>query len=378
MPDNFDKLVGAQARTRRSSFMVPVTGNLSAAVRAQIRKALDAKMARDKNSQADVAEGSGQSADYINKLLNNAASLPEATLDRVYRDVNNWMEREGRAAEAQRPANYVITRVAERLAALIEKAGEQADCFIAYGPAGIGKSTVIEALAAEFPTVVAITAGHDTRTDNLLVRSIFGACVRHFNKNTMISMADLVDKFRMPRRVKSRNVLVVDEAHKLKPGAYLLLMELHDKAQCSIVLVGTRDLKTQVATDDDPEYGQVSSRFGMRVDLAPEIRGSLSGGGLRGAAKCFTVADIRKLFASSKLKLHSDAARMLCEIANGRRGTLRRVVRVFRWGERAAREAGADTIVVEHLRAAASLVEEEQELPTLAREELMEAAAATA
>ena len=374
MPDNFDKLVGDAGRIRKVSRMVPLSGPLTPVVRSAILGELN----KSSYSQADIQDGIGQSAERVSKLLNDRAALPEALLDRMLRDANNWLEREARAAEAQRPAEFVMTRVAERGYAAIEAATERPEIILLTGISGIGKSTVVAA-AAEFPTVTALTAGHDTRTNPMLVRAIHAALVRRVSSShRRIMLGDVIEKLRMPPRVKTRNVLIIDSAHELKPPAYPLLMEIHDKAQCSIVLVGTRDLRTVVSSDNDPEYGQLSSRVGMRVDLCPEIRGSLVGGGQRGAAKCFTVADMRRLFAGAKLKLHSDAARMLCEIANTRRGTLRRVGRIFYWAEKAARQAGADTITVEHLRAAASLVEEEEELPTLASEAVAEATAATA
>ena len=166
----------------------------------------------------------------------------------------------------------------------------------------------------------------------------------------------------MPERVSVRNLLIVDQAHTLKPRVWALLMELHDKAECSVLLVGTRDLRDYVNTDDDPEFGQLSSRIGMRVDLAPTLRASLGGPG-RAARKCFSVADIRKLFHKGKLKLHPDVARMLCDIANTRRGTLRRVMRLHFWAERSAMKAGRDTIMAEDVQAANKLVESEFDLP---------------
>lgn len=376
MPDDFDKLVGRD-RTRRSSFMVPVTGPLPVQVRHEIRAALEAHMKKRGLSQADLADAIGQSKTYISNLLNNAAALPEATRDQMLRDINNWLEREHRSEESQRPDDFVVvmTAIMERLYAVAENAAQRADMYVVTGPSGVGKTHGTEAIQAEIPTVIAMTAGHDTRTPNKLIRAIYAAATRRRRcDSTQLDLADVAEKLRMPGRVKTRSVLWIDDAQRLTGRCLTTLMELHNLAGCSIVLVGTRDLRSMVSTDDSPELGQLSSRIGLRVDLAPEIRGALCGGGQR-AAKCFTVADIRKLFARSKLKLHSDAARMLCEMANTRRGTLRRVMRVFDWAEVAAREAGADTITVEHLRAAASLVEEEQELPTLASEELAEAAA---
>jgi DNA transposition AAA+ family ATPase len=361
--------------------MIPATGSLSATLRAQVRTAVEEHMKRRGLPQKALADAIGTSATYINNLFTNAASLPEATQDRLWRDLNNWLEREARAEEAERPDDFVRTfRVAERGWALATHLSERADMAIAYGPAGIGKTTVFEAFCAENPTAVMVTAGHDTRTPKKLLRVVFNALSGRRRREKDVDAVDVIERLRMPPRVKSRSLLIVDQGHELlhSKGVVRLLMELHDRAQCSVLLVGTRDLKTYVASDSDPEFGQLSSRIGMRIELAPEIAKALRGGGKRSDAKCFSVADIRRLFAGGKLKVHPDVVRMLCEIANGQRGTLRRVVRLHAWAETAARQAGSTTINMDHLEAAARLVEEDAALPVpleAAPEELVAAAA---
>lgn len=373
---NFDELVGQEARVRRVSRMIPVTGQIPAQTRSEIRAALEAHMKENGLAQADVAECLGTSATYVNNLLTEAAALPVGTRDRLLRDVNNWLEREARAAEAQRPDDFVTTRVAERLIAVAERLTERADMAVAHGPAGIGKSTTIAAIVAEIPTAVALIAGYDTRTAHKFCDALYHALTsrRRINNRTA-TLADLIIRLKMPDKVQTRNLLIIDQAHQLSDAVLPLLCELHDRAKCSILLVGTIDLKARVATDDDPEFGQLSSRVGMRVNLAPELAGSLPTG-TRTKIKCFTVTDIRKLFAHSKLKLHADAARLLAAIANTRRGTLRRVCRLFDWAEIAARHAGSDTITTAHIQAAASLVEDEFELPTPTADEHAAAASA--
>ena len=347
--------------------MVPMSGPLSVALRAEIRKAVEGYMARKGPSQKDLAEAIGASSTYINNLFTSAASLPQSTQERLWRGLNNVLEREARAEENERPDNFVRDiKVAERPFALATHLTQRADMATADGPAGTGKGATIEAIIAEISTAVASTAGYDTRTPKKLLRVIYAALTsRRKREKADIDMAEIVERLRMPPRVKSRNLLIVDQAHELlhSKGVVRALMELHDRAQCSILLVGTRDLRAYVATDTDPEFGQLSSRIGMRIELAPELVHSLRGSGKRTDKKCFTVADIRKLFAAGKLKLHSDVVHMLCEIANTRRGTLRRVKRLYAWAEIAAHEAGSDTILMGHLEGAAKVVEEDAELP---------------
>ena len=279
----------------------------------------------------------------------------------MLRDVNNWLDREARARENRRSEDFVVTRVAGRMLALAERLVERADMALAYAPAGAGKTKTVEALAAEIPTAIAITADHDSRYPTGLLRKLYNAVSRK-KRAHHVRLAEVVEKLRRPERIATHNLVVVDQANVLHDRSIRLLAELSDQAQCSVLLIGTVDLKARVSSDDDPEYGQLSSRFGMRINLAPELTGSFAGD--KGAAECFSVADIRKIFHRSKLKLHPDAARMLCEIANRHRGTLRRVSRLFDWAEVAARRARSAQITVAHIKAAMQVVEEEIKLDT--------------
>ena len=361
--DPFNTLVGQDARTRKVSRMMPATGCLPPVVQAEIRAALEAHMKTAGLSQADVAEAIGMSATYVNNLLTEAASLPPATRDRMWRDINNWLEREERARAAQRPEEFVRITVAPLLFALCEQLSERADMALAFGPAGVGKTISIEAIVGEIPTAVAIRAGHETRTNIKLVNVLYAALSSARRRPKFRpTLDDVISKLVLPAKVATRALVIIDQAHELHPSAYKLLMEIHDRANCSILLVGTVDLKGVASTDDSPEFGQLSSRIGMRIDLAPGIGAVLPRG--KRATKAFvTVADIRKLFAYSKLKLHPDAARMLALVASNYRGTVRRAKRLFYWAERAATRAHSDTISVQHLETAAGLVERELGLP---------------
>ncbi len=280
MPDGtFDKLIGQDVRVLKASRMVPSDGPLAATTIADIRRALDAHMAAGNLSQADVADAIGQSTTYVNNLLKSAATLPATARDRMWRDLNNWLEREARAAESERPADFVRTRPAERLIAIAERLTERADMAVAFGPAGIGKSTAIEAIVAEIRTAVAVTAGYDTRTAAKFTGRVIKAVSGRSRKSRQSPSLDVViECLRMPPKVRVRNLLIIDQAHLLPDSVWPILAELHDCAQCSVLLVGTIDLKRRAATDDDPDFGQISSRFGMRINLAPELVGRADGG----------------------------------------------------------------------------------------------------
>lgn len=184
--------------------MVPVSGELALDVRRDIIRAVELHMKATGLSQSDVAEAVGQSPTYVNNVLTESPSIPPATRDRILRDLNNWLEREARAREAQRPDDFVRTRVAERLIALAERLTERADMAIAFGPAGIGKTTTAQAIAAEIRTAVLVTAGYDTRTPKMLVNQLYLAVSRRGRPRGRITLESVIERLRMPSRVHTR------------------------------------------------------------------------------------------------------------------------------------------------------------------------------
>lgn len=352
----FDRLVGQDARVRR---LLPMAtdGPLTAGDIARIRAELEARMAERQLSQSDLAEAIGSTATYVNNLLRSASSLPERTRDDLWRAVRNWLERELRAEERERPKGFVRTTVAERLIAIIEDLAVRSDMAVAYGPAGIGKTETVQALLADHPDAVLVRAGRINRTPARVLQCIGRALTRR-RSETRITYEMVVDRLRKPDKVKVRSLVIVDEAHELPPKSLRLLRDLYDEARCSVLLIGTVDVKRMVASDADAEYGQLSSRVGMRVNLAPELTGHR-----RGGCPLIRISDIRQIYDRAKIRLHPAAARLLTDLANTPGlGALRRVERLYDLALRAATRGGAAAITVDHVAAAQRLVEEEWDL----------------
>jgi DNA transposition AAA+ family ATPase len=360
MPQDKDymNLLEQDAQLRRKvSRMVPPDGPLEPRHVCAIKEALQNYASEYGLSLDDVVRGIGQkkiSVTYLSNFLNDTGNLPPEKRDEIARAADAWIDRDARARACQRNADFVATQPAERLINIADRLMERCDMALAYGPAGIGKTTTLDAITAERPAAYKITCGHDTRIPSGLLRAIYKAVAPRRTLPAVVRVEHIVERTRKPDRIATFSVWMFDQAHLLTDREFPLLAELNDAAQVSILLVGTVDLRKRIASDDDPEFGQVSSRFGMRINLAPELTGSLPGGKTQ---PLFTVAEIRKLFGRGKIKLHSSAARMLARIANEQRGTLRRVMRLYDWAEVAAQNAGADEITVEHIEAAAQVVE---------------------
>ncbi len=231
----------------------------------------------------------------------------------------------------------------------------------ATGPAGIGKTTVAKAICGEIPGTVYVCIDQETCSATGLIAAIYRALKQRPRRHFRPKLSDLVEGFG-----NSGRLLIIDQAHRLRDRALETLMDLHDNCALPILLIGTAELHRRVSDDEDPLFGQLASRVGVRLDLLAGLH--VAGAGKPGpdsgtAAVSFSVADVRAIFARGKLKLHPDAANMLARIATYSVGHLRRAVRIFRWAEAIALRNSAAEITAAHVAAAAAMVAGEP-LPT--------------
>lgn len=353
---DLDHLLAQDARIRRVSRMVPANGPLSDRVRTEIISTLRDFMETHDLKQSDVASAVASSSTHINNVLNSTGGMAAETRDLLLRDINNWMDREVRARENKRPHHFVDTRVAIRVHDLGERLTERADIAVAWGPAGIGKTMSAEAAAAALNATY-MFIDDDCRSRFNFKRKLAAILTRRSANKNAASLDIIIEKLRQPERVSARSLLILDNAHELDPKVYKIIMAVHDLAQCSILLLGTIDLYRATSTEDGPEYGQLSSRVGMRINLARELTGKIPPGGRR--KLLFNVSDLKAMFEQRKIKLHPDTLQMLLHIANSVRGTLRRVERLVYWAEKAAAKAKSSIILPIHITKASEVIGEE-------------------
>lgn len=309
-------------------------------------------------SQAGLAKAIRVSDSTLVELFNplSRKEMKHDRRDRLIRKALNWIEREIAARQRQqlRPDNYYgFTKPATRLYAVAKRLSQRPDIAVVFAPAGTGKTTILRAIAAELNMVLVEVRGR-TRRIRALMKALWQAS--RPRRRSRIDWDQLVDTFAQPDDVRARTVIAIDQAHLLDDNCWQLVMDLVDECRVSVLLVGTKDIYATVLDDEDPFYGQLSSRVGMRVDLTPELTRP------GGSRKPFTVKDVRAMFQTGKIRLHSDAAKLLTHIANSSNGHLRRVDRLVEWAASIARkrDRGDDvTITAEDVHEASRIVESE-------------------
>jgi DNA transposition AAA+ family ATPase len=316
-------------------------------------------------TQADLAKAIQEKPGTISLLFSRSPKLTAERRDELLRKAVAWIELETRAIESrqQLPSGYYDqTKVALRLMAIARRLTERADCGVCWGPAGIGKSMICKAIAAELPNALLVSIRQHSRCYGGFLRVLYNALQRrHRSFRQRTHESEIIELLRQSSRVASRPLIIVDQAHLLEDRALNVLMDLGEEVQCSVLLVGTVDARKRVTLDDTIEFGQLSSRFGVRCNLAPEC---FEAGGRASRAKLFTAKDIRGIFQRGQVRLHPAAVELLCDTANVSNGHLGRVDRLVPWAYAIARKRckGDDvTITAADVCEASRIVEGEDE-----------------
>lgn len=111
---------------------------------------------------------------------------------------------------------------------------------------------------------------------------------------------------------ETRQLLIIDESDQASSEVLNTIRRVHDATGCPVLLLGMPALGKNLkqARGDDSKGAMLFSRIGIKRDLMERCR---NGGGL--GDPLYTVADIRKLFARSTLRLAPDAVRWLHALA---------------------------------------------------------------
>ncbi|GIK18653.1 MAG: hypothetical protein BroJett004_08170 [Planctomycetota bacterium] len=297
--------IAHDARINRRARMLPTDRPLTPDEIAQVARDVGRWMREDRRSLASVSKalGAGFSQATISQFVNGHARGDQ---ERVARALNEYMERNARVKEAQRPREFVETDVARRMLVVIRTAVESSSMGVIVGPAGVGKTLTLRAAASMYTGSLLVRVTQTERRATGLINSlarVLGVPAR--------SSAATVQRLVIDHLRGSGRPLLIDEAHKLHPGALEVVRDLHDEAEVPAVLCGTIDLRRQVS-DTDMFYGQFSSRIVAHVDVT-EIAASPRRG--RPARPLYSVEEVVQIFSSHKLRLSDDGAKFLCELA---------------------------------------------------------------
>ena len=319
-------------------------------------------------SQALVVQKVGAdnlNASYLSAFVTKKYDeIPAATLQRVARLLNDWMEQDHRRTRTQGEQVFVQTRVATRTIKVVRYICQTCDIGVIHGPAGCGKTTTLIEAQKLIPASIYVLLTTDCSKRTGFLRALREAVWRH-RAPSRPTLADIIDRLKLSDRL-----LMLDNADVLDRSCYQVIMDLHDAAGIPILLCGTSELLTKLTADRDPLRGQMSSRIGMRAELLPEQTNPKRGG--RG--EWISADEIRRIFERGKIKLHPASVARLKSVATSEIGRLRLCERYLRYATLyAGRGNGEITITPDVLERAIALVDGLSTVATAGTAEVLEA-----
>ena len=307
--------------------MLPNEGPLSPAQRDDVVDALWAYMKKHGLTQKEVAKqcpGVGNQA--LNQILGK--KYPHGAIDDHIRELNNWMEVDARRRQTRPQRQFVETHVAKKILHAANKASEKSQIVVAVGPTGIGKSMVAHVVAERFPGAIYLRISEGNNSCSALRRMIAERLRFYASRKRKNDQPGLTLNERIFDRLRgSGRLLIVDEAHRIGDSGLQFLRDVYDECEVPILMLATKDLVDRLRRDADEDHGQMYSRIGWTCDLVGG-RDKVPGG----KNPLFSVAEIRKIFESEKIKLHVDAQAFLQDVANHLGfGSLRSCERILFW-----------------------------------------------
>lgn len=248
------------------------------------------------------------------------------------RKLNIWMEQHARASSAQLTDAFVTTKVATTILNVARLTAENQTCSIVVGPTGIGKSRCAQAIRETFVGSIYIrvmNGYHHPRGLGMALAEQTGVRKR----TTVASRASASVLERVIEVLKdTHRLIILDEAQLLTDAALSAMRDVHDCTGCPFMLLGTKDLLERIQRNVGPDHGQLYSRF----DIVTHVTQGCDV--YNGGKALFTVEDIRKLYQVTPIRLASDAAQYLKDVANYLgSGSLRRCKMLLRNAVRRAR-----------------------------------------
>ena len=173
----------------------------------------------------------------------------------------------------------------------------------------------LQAIRSETPGAVYYSIASAGRSQRAVLEGLAGALRMSGLK---VGAAQLFQQIAALLKGTDR-LIIIDECHKLcgrkNDDALHMLRDLHDATGCPMVWAGNGRLAKYIRegkTDGNDPIDQVYGRISWWLDLTEKARGGGAGDG----GRLYTVEDIQRVFAASKIRLLPDAARYLADLAN--------------------------------------------------------------
>lgn len=261
-----------------------------------LREVIRAAIAADARlSQQLVAKEAGFSGATLNQWINGVyAGNNEGVETRLRIWIESYQARQ--AADVQLPCApaFVPTQAASRVIGALSYAQIAGDIVVAYGAAGLGKTTACKQYHDSRPNVWIATMTPASSGVVTSLEEIVGA----------VGLDCTGGALRMHRAVVKRvrdthGLLVIDEAQHLSVAALDQIRSIHDATGIGIALVGNEGVYARMAggrnaTALDRLFSRIGRRMNLRSVADADIRLLVKAWGIEDAKCVATLTDVAK------------------------------------------------------------------------------------
>jgi DNA transposition AAA+ family ATPase len=323
-PRNLVNQLATDARVLKQARRLPM-GKLDRNTILAVRHDFVAYVQKTGVTDAKVAAEVGVAPATISQFRNY---VYQGDNERIARLLNDWMEHHAR----KQPSDYVKTKVAEEIRAIVEVACTTSSMAAIVAPSGSGKTMVLKVLADKYRGRYLYCTEH-MRAGSLL--KALGTLVEvKKNRGTggMKSRSEMLMQI-VEKLAGTNRPLFLDEAHQLPRDAFPTVRAIHDQTQIPIIMAGAAEILDRI-NDRTQGRGQFASRCYQYNVLEHVANVEEDPNGSKLGRSLFSQEEIAKFLDNLEVKLERGGFELLWAIASlpnhGCLRTVRRLVHLLR------------------------------------------------
>lgn len=311
----------AQARINRGNVMddeyQPLSNPDVGRIRTKIDRFLEGQErlpASQRITRSKLATAIGESKGTVSQVLTNQYPKGKQSgyrkRDEILRKLDRFLQIQEARREAPQRTGFVRTVVAEEIRAVGHSCVLLETMGAVWGPAGIGKTLTAYALLDVFPGSVLVTIDDGVHSPTTFLREL----ARKLHLPSASAQRQSLRRAICEKLAQSRRLVMVDEGHLATLETLNCARQVvHDACHCPVLFLGLPALARMLmkGRGDDSRGATLYSRIGISRDLTERCRNN----GHRGEP-LYSVADIKRVFAGSQLRIANDAMDWLEGLAN--------------------------------------------------------------
>jgi DNA transposition AAA+ family ATPase len=215
-------------------------------------------------TQTEVARRIGKSTSTVSGFVSgNYAGRVEEIGDLVADLLAVFQQR---AERGNGGGEFVETAIARKVLGLLNRCRTDCEFGLVTGEAGLGKTRAIAEFSAKHPTTIVLRARTTTKNIIAFCRALGKAIGVTVPGNPATALEEIIEALRGTGRL-----VIIDEAQRLGETALEAIRDIHDEAECGIVLVGNRHVQELVYGTGTARFSQHFSRLGAHLALTPDM-----------------------------------------------------------------------------------------------------------